>query len=378
MHTCFQVVLILLFGVCLRGNAGATASPSAPAVQNSGDRKLPIQLARFDKDGDGKISSAEMPAKARSRLLSRYDKNKDDVLDVAELRALVADRRQQKGKRKKPAARREKRSTDPTPDARVRVIKDIAYTDEGSAAASLRQLDLYLPRDRREFPILLWIHGGGLHGGDKIKSAAVAERLVLHGFGVVSMNYRLSPAVKFPAHIEDVATAFRWVHDHIREYGGDRDRLFVTGGSAGGYLTILLALDERYLKGKGLSSKNIRAAIPISGLMDASRAGPGRLGTVWDDDPETLKKASPLSHVRADAPPILIMFADGEKPERARQNREMFDALRKIGHPNLELKVLKDRTHNTIRPNLAREDDPGLQAMLQFMSRHGADGKGEE
>ena len=371
MHRCFPVVLILLFGVCFRVKADETESPSGPAVQQSRDRKLPIQLARFDKDGDGKISAAEMPAKARSRLLSRYDKNKDDVLDVAELRALVADRREQKGKRKKPA-RREKRSTDPTPDARVRVIKDVAYTDEGTAADSLRKLDLYLPKDRKGFPIVLWIHGGGLHAGDKVKSAAVAERLVLHGFGVVSTNYRLSPAVKFPAHIEDVATAFRWVHDHVREYGGDRDRLFVTGGSAGGYLTILLTLDERYLKGKGLSSKNIRAAIPISGLMDVSRAGPGRLGAVWDDDPETLKEASPLSYARADAPPILIMFADGETPERARQNREMFDALHKMGHPNLEIKVLKDRTHNTIRPNLAKEGDPGLLAMLQFMSQHGA------
>lgn len=69
------------------------------------------------------------------------------------------------------------------------------------------------------------------------------------------------------------------------------------------------------------------------------------------------------------------MFADGETPERAKQNRDMFAALQKAGHPDLEIKELKDRTHNTIRPNLAKEGDRGLLAMLQFMNKHGANTK---
>ena len=213
---------------------------------------------------------------------------------------------------------------------------------------------------------------GGLHGGDKSKALDVARRFAIEGFGVVAANYRLSPAVKFSAHIEDVATAFRWTYDHLAKYGGDRERIFVTGGSAGGQLTILLTLDERYLKRHDLTSNNIRAALPISGLMDVSRAGPSRLGTVWDDDPTTLKKASPLSYVRKDARPILIMYADGESPERVRQNLAMFDEMQEVGHRRMEIKVLKDRRHNTIRPNLAKRDDPGLQTMLAFMKKHSA------
>ncbi len=219
--------------------------------------------------------------------------------------------------------------------------------------------------------MLFWIHGGGLHGGDKSKLSAVAERFVQHGFGVVSVNYRLSPAMKFPAHIEDVATAFRWVYDHIPDCGGDCDRLFVTGGSAGGHLAMLLTLDERYLKARHLSSTNIRAAIPISGLMDVSQESRRRLEAVWGNDAAIWKEASPISHVRADAPPILIMYADGETAERAKQNRDLFAALQKTGHPDLELKELKNRTHTTIRPNLAKNGDPGLLAMLRFMSKHG-------
>ena len=325
---------------------------------------LPRRVARFDKNRDGKISESEMPAKLRSQLLKRYDANQDRALDAAELRAYMADRRKSAGQAQAPAD-----------SASVRVIKDVAYVRGAEYKQDQGKLDLYLPQATPRFPVLMWVHGGGLHSGDKSKSEEVARRFVAHGFGVVSVNYRLSPAVKFPAHIEDVARAFSWIYKNIGEYGGDRERLYVTGGSAGGHLTILLVLDESYLKKAGLSGKNIRGAIPISGLMDVSRAGPQRVGTVWENDPQTLHKASPLSYVRADAPPILIMYADGETPERAQQNRRMFSALERAGHPHLEIKMLKDRTHNTIRPNLAREGDTGLLAMLKFLNKHGSQAK---
>lgn len=156
------------------------------------------------------------------------------------------------------------------------------------------------------------------------------------------------------------------------EFGGDHDRMFLTGGSAGGHLVSLLTLDERYLKKHGLSDKNIRAALPISGLMDVTHAGPSRIGVVWDDTPQVLKEASPLTYVRSDAPPILIMFADGETKDRARQNHQMYEALKQAGLNALDIKVLKDRTHNNIRSNLSKAGDPGLLEMLAFMKKYGA------
>jgi len=358
------IVVWLIAGCVLADQRAASAQFTESKTVERDVPTLPRQVARFDKNGDGKISENEMPAKLRGKLLKRYDKNQDQALDATELQAFVADRRKSAGP-----------DTAQAGSTSVRTIKDIAYVSGPTYKKNHGKLDLYLPRGRSGFPVLMWVHGGGLHGGDKSKSAEVAQRFVEHGYGVVSVNYRLSPAVKFPAHIEDVARAFRWIYDKIGQYGGDRERLFVTGGSAGGHLTILLLLDESYLKHQGLSRKNIRAAIPISGLMDVTRVRSQRVGTVWDDDPETLKKASPLSYVRSDSPPILIMYADGESRERATQNRDMFAALQRVGHPHVEIKMLKDRTHNTIRPNLAREGDPGLLTMLEFLKKHGAHAK---
>ncbi len=372
LATAFLATAFLATGrVCSAGDAIAPDNlQDRSHVDAKKNRKLPARVARFDKDGDGRISSAEMPPAFRERALERYDKNKDGALDARELRAFMADRRS-RTRKQRPAERSKKTGTTQL-NERVRLLEDIDYATGPSYGASKGKLDLYLPRGDKEFPVLFFIHCGGLHGGDKSKLAGVGERFALHGFGVVTANYRLAPAVKFPAQIEDVARAFRWVYDHIARYGGDRDRLFVAGGSAGGYLTALLTLDERYLQTRELSGSNIRASIPISGLMDVARTAPGRLETTWKNDPEIVKEASPLTHVRKDAPPILIMFADGEKPGRARQNRDTFEALKKAGHPHVQLKVLKDRTHNTIRPNMAKEGDEALVTMLEFLRKHGA------
>lgn len=321
-------------------------------------KSLPRQISRFDGNNDGRLSSSELPQRLRTQLLKRYDRNEDASLDVGELKAFAQDRKA--GTQK----------TNKGDNSRVMTIRDIRYTDQSNNSDRFGKLDLYLPRHRTRFPVLFWIHGGGLHSGDKSKTADVAKTFARHGFGVVSVNYRLSPAVKFPAHVEDVATAFAWMHSHIQDYGGDRDRLFVTGGSAGGHLAILLTLDQRYLNAQGLSSDNIRGAIPISALMDVSGAGTARLNAVWDNNPATQRMASPLSYVREDAPPILIMYADGDTPDRIRQNRTMYAALLDAGHKELKIKELKDRTHTTVRPHLAKEGDPGLLAMLQFMKKY--------
>jgi acetyl esterase/lipase len=96
------------------------------------------------------------------------------------------------------------------------------------------------------------------------------RRLAKKGVGVACINYRLSPQFKYPTHIQDVARAFAWVYKNIAQYGGDPTRIFVSGHSAGGHLTALLATDERWLNEQGLSLKNIKGAIPVSGVFDFS------------------------------------------------------------------------------------------------------------
>ena len=92
------------------------------------------------------------------------------------------------------------------------------------------------------------------------------------------VNYRLSPAVSHPAHIEDAAASFAWVKRHIAEYGGDPNQIFVVGHSAGAYLLALLATDERYLAAHGLSARDIRGLVPVSAFFWVERSGVAPVG----------------------------------------------------------------------------------------------------
>ena len=134
----------------------------------------------------------------------------------------------------------------------VRVLADVPY--KLAAATDYERawckLDLYLPKDRQGFATIVWFHGGGLRNGDKGGDIAVgfAKRFSSVGIAVASVNYRLSPQAKFPAYIEDAAAAVAFVHKEIVSYGGSDKLIFVSGHSAGGYLTSMIGMDARYLE----------------------------------------------------------------------------------------------------------------------------------
>jgi len=328
-------------------------------------KPLPGPLARQDRNKDGKLQADEIPDRLRDKILRQLDKDNNRILEGSEIAALI--RRLRPEPETKPAS-----VPQPGPSEQIREVNDIEYVSSAGYDKDQGKLDLYLPKGRNDFPVLFCIHGGGLTGGDKSKLTGVGRRFAMEGFGVATVNYRLSPRVQYPAHVEDMAAAFKWVYRRIGEYGGDRNRIFVMGGSAGGHLTALLALDERFLKAHGLSSRNIRGFIPISGLMDVEQASDARIGVVWEDNPRILKSSSPISYVREEAPPMLILYAEHDKPERRAQNDRMFRAMKQAGHRNVSLHELKDRTHTSIRPNLVRQEDRGSQLMLEFMKKHGA------
>ena len=151
--------------------------------------------------------------------------------------------------------------------AGVKVVKDVAYYGGKDADAERHKLDLYRPSDRKDFPVFVFIHGGAWRAGDKKGFAKQGHTFARHGIAFVAVNYRLTPKVKHPAHVEDVARAFAWVHKNIARYGGNPDQVFVGGHSAGGHLAALLGSDGHYLKAHKLSLDDIRGVVPISGVF---------------------------------------------------------------------------------------------------------------
>src|SRR5580698_11456292 len=110
------------------------------------------------------------------------------------------------------------------------VKRNIPYAEP---ADERQVLDVYSPPDAKNLPVVFWIHGGGWETGDKTSVQIKPQVFVDKGFVFVSTNYRLLPKVDMGTIVRDVAKSIRWVHDHIAEHGGDPERLFIMGHSAG-------------------------------------------------------------------------------------------------------------------------------------------------
>jgi acetyl esterase/lipase len=278
----------------------------------------------------------------------------------------------------------------------VRVSRDIPYVDvRNDPDAARHRLDVYRPRGKGPYPVLLFLHGGGWVIGSKDDVCGVygygtiARCLAERGLVVVVPNYRLSPGVRHPEHIKDVARAFAWVYRHCREYGGDRGQLFVGGHSAGGHLGALLATDATYLKQVGRTVKDIRGVIGVSGVYRVDgfdlKLSPSAfrgavkvkldarpLAMIFGDDPKVQRQASPLTHVRPGLPPFLIMKAGWDYAPLRQMAKDFAAALRK-NRCDVQEKEIPWRTHETILFDIARlsADRATVEAIVRFIRRHG-------
>jgi acetyl esterase/lipase len=253
----------------------------------------------------------------------------------------------------------------------VEIKHDLTYFDGADADKKKHKLDLYLPKSKTDFPVVMFVHGGGWVFGDKVFFGVyegVGKMFARHGIGTVVINYRLSPGVRHPEHIKDVARAFAWTYKHIADYGGRPDDLFLCGHSAGGHLVSLLATDESYLKAEGLSSKNVKAVMPISGVY----AIPDNLfNEVFGTDPAERKNAAPLNHVHEGCPPFFIVYADHDYPYCDAASEEFCKAL-KAKNVSAETLKMKDRNHLDIIGKTTKDDDPCAKALVKFVEEHQA------
>jgi acetyl esterase/lipase len=249
--------------------------------------------------------------------------------------------------------------------AEVEVVKDLAYFEGKDADPVRHKLDLYLPKGQKDFPVLLYIHGGGWRNGSKDRAEKVGMTFAGHGIGTVVANYRLTPQVKHPGHIQDVARAFAWTHKNIAKHGGKPDQIFISGHSAGGQLVALLATDESHLKAEGLGLANIKGSIPISGPYQLNAA---RLQEVFGDE-ASCRQASPLTHLKGNHPPFLLLYAEKDIPNCEEMSRAMTEGLRGV-KGQADHQLFKGRDHGTIVSMISEPNDPVAQAMLAFIAKH--------
>jgi acetyl esterase/lipase len=262
-------------------------------------------------------------------------------------------------------------------ESAVRVVNNISYVTGVRYENDWDKLDLYLPEGRTRVPVIVWIHGGALTQDDKNLEVATGKRFAAAGIATATVNYRLSPSVSHPSHVEDAAASFAWVKKHIGEYGGDPDRIFLAGHSAGAYLAELLVSDERYLRRHGLTAQDVRGVVPISAFFWVEKPGvaPDRPKSVWGTDPNVWVDASPAHHLRADMPRTLIMYADGDEPWRRAQNTDMALALKVAGSAPVDIVRIADRTHMSIWHKLGEPNDPASERVIAFVTAESAQSK---
>lgn len=253
-------------------------------------------------------------------------------------------------------------SAEPPKHFEATSIKDLAYLPGPDADPEKNKLDLYLPKGMKDFPIVVFVHGGGYQKGDRKEGESVGKTIAARGVGVAMISYRLYPKAKHPAQIQDVASAFAWVKQNARKYQGSGE-VFVSGHSAGAHLASLLATDSKYLQKESLKLNDIAGVVAISG---GYRILPIRKDVFGDE--ATLTDASPFSHLKGGHPPFLIIYGDGDTPERHSLSREFRDSLKKAG-TEVELLEVKERTHQELFSKMG-DGDPTTEAALLFLAKH--------
>lgn len=230
-----------------------------------------------------------------------------------------------------------------------RIIHNIHYPAVSSDKENMYQqerckIDLYIPAGLNSFATIVWFHGGGLTGGEK----QIPEELKGKGVAVAAVNYRLSPKEKCPVYIEDAAAAVAWVFNHIAEYGGDPLRIIISGHSAGGYLASMVGLDKTYLSAWKIDANRIAALVPFSGHTITHFTVRKEQGIPGEQP--TIDRFAPLFHVRADAPPLIMITGDRELEllGRYEENAYMYRMMKVAGHKNTLLFELDGFDHGSM------------------------------
>ncbi|MDO8952516.1 MAG: alpha/beta hydrolase [Draconibacterium sp.] len=203
------------------------------------------------------------------------------------------------------------------------------------------KLDIYYPDDKKDFTTVVWFHGGGITSGNK----HIPEKLKEQGIAVVAVNYRLSPKSKCPSYIEDAAAAVAWTFKNIEKYGGDQKKIVVSGHSAGGYLTSMIGLDKKWLAKYNIDANEIKMLIPFSGHCITHMTIRKERG-IPDNQP-VVDEFAPLYHVRADAPPLVLITGDREREMLGRyeENAYMMRMMKVAGHTKTKLYELDSFNH---------------------------------
>ncbi len=194
-----------------------------------------------------------------------------------------------------------------------------------------QKLDVYVPaRSAGATPVVVFFYGGSWNSGSKADYAFLGKALASQGFVAMVADYRLVPEVRFPDFLSDSARAVIWAHDNAQQFGGDPNRLFILGHSAGAYNAVMVGLDDHYLRALGYDRSIIRGVVALSGPYDflpldveSTVAAFGRA--------EDLDATQPINFVSRNVPAMFLATGEADTTVRPRNTYRLAEKLKCLG-----------------------------------------------
>jgi dipeptidyl aminopeptidase/acylaminoacyl peptidase len=212
--------------------------------------------------------------------------------------------------------------------------RDVVYQLADSTIPD-QHLNIFAPKQRKKpHDVIIFIHGGNWNSGRKSQYNFIGRNWAKRGVIYVIIDYPLSPSAKYDQMAESTAKSVKWVKDNIEEYGGNPERIFLSGHSAGGHLAALVSIDHQYFKNLGIEN-------PVAGTILIDAAGLDMYGYLMDEkfpagntylntfttNPEVWKKATPLYHLHKNMPPMLIYRGGKSYPSIITSNEKFIKEL---------------------------------------------------
>jgi acetyl esterase/lipase len=227
------------------------------------------------------------------------------------------------------------------------------------------QAELFLPKDRDKapFPVVLLIHGGAWHKGDRSSMEKAGKLLARSGYAALSIDYRLAPRFRYPAPVEDAQQALRWLAAHAGKYRLDMDRVGVWGYSAGAHLAALLAMQPPTTDVPALRVV-VAGSAPTDLRQSRQSSVRAFLGAGPDEQPALYEEASPLARVRPGLPAFLLYYGSADTLVAPEQSERLAAALKEAG-VTVRSYRLDGADHRTAGKAMRRH----LPEVMAFMAR---------
>jgi acetyl esterase/lipase len=217
-----------------------------------------------------------------------------------------------------------------------------------------QKLDVYMPTGKSgdAYPVLVFFHGGAWRDGERDGYGFLGRAFAARGIVTIIADYRKTPQVKFPAFVEDAASAIAWAHNNAAKYQGDPAKLYVMGHSAGAHIAMMAALDKQWLAKDGLDPSVIAGVIGLAGpydflplTTDSSKLALGH----WP----RLEETQPITYARIDAPPMLLLTGDIDTVVKPRNSKILTARITELGG-KADLKIYPKVDHADIIMALSR------------------------